>query len=105
MAAGPAQSAGPIRLAMALLTRLSSWCGFCSWAPLAGSSEMNRRERTGSPSLFQEFIMGDTSVTKVESKHSPRGEQGQKYLAAGVHVAMRLWEDEQPGEPKPVAVS
>jgi len=55
---------------------------------------MNRRERTGSPSLFQEFIMGDTSVTKVESKHSPRGEQGQKYLAAGVHVAMRLWEDE-----------
>jgi quercetin dioxygenase-like cupin family protein len=48
--------------------------------------------------------MGDTSVTKVESKHSPRGEQGQKYLAAGVHVGMRLWEDEQPGEPKPVAV-
>jgi quercetin dioxygenase-like cupin family protein len=48
--------------------------------------------------------MGDTSVTKVASKHSPRGVQGQKYLAAGVHVAMRLWEDEQPGEPKPVAV-
>jgi quercetin dioxygenase-like cupin family protein len=47
--------------------------------------------------------MGDTSVTKVESKHSPRGEQGQKYLASGTHVAMRLWEDEQPGEPKPVA--
>jgi quercetin dioxygenase-like cupin family protein len=48
--------------------------------------------------------MGDTCVAKVESKHSPRGPQGQKYLAAGVHVAMRLWEDEQPGEPKPVAV-
>ena len=48
--------------------------------------------------------MGDTSVTKVESKHSPRGAQGQKYPAAGVHLAMRLWEDEQPGEPKPVAV-
>ena len=48
--------------------------------------------------------MGDTSVTKVESKHSPRGAQGQKYLAAGVHVAMRLWEHEQPGEAKPVAV-
>jgi hypothetical protein len=48
--------------------------------------------------------MGDTSVTKVESKHSPRGAQGQKYLAAGVHVAMRHWEDEQPGEPKPLAV-
>jgi quercetin dioxygenase-like cupin family protein len=51
----------------------------------------------------EEFIMGDTSVTKVESKHSPRGEQGQKYLAAGVHVAMRLWEDEQPGEHGPAA--
>ena len=47
--------------------------------------------------------MGDTSVTKVESKHSPRGAQGQKYLAAGVHLAMRLWEDEPPGEAKPVA--
>ena len=47
--------------------------------------------------------MGDTSVTRVESTHSPRGGQGQKYLAAGVHVAMRLWEDEQPGGPKPAA--
>ncbi len=47
--------------------------------------------------------MGDTSVTKVQSEHSPHGPQGQKYLAAGVHVGMRLWEREQPGEPKPVA--
>ena len=47
--------------------------------------------------------MGDTSVTKVESKHSPRGEQGQRYLASGTHIAMRLWEDEQPGEAKPLA--
>jgi len=28
---------------------------------------------------------------------------GQKYLASGIHVAMRLWEQEQPGELKPVA--
>jgi quercetin dioxygenase-like cupin family protein len=27
---------------------------------------------------------------------------GQKYLASGVHVAMRLWENAEPGEPKPV---
>jgi quercetin dioxygenase-like cupin family protein len=27
---------------------------------------------------------------------------GQKYLASGVHLAMRLWE-EQPGEPRPAA--
>lgn len=47
--------------------------------------------------------MSDTSVIKVQSKHSPRGGMGQKYLASGVHVAMRLWEKEQPGEPKPVA--
>jgi len=46
--------------------------------------------------------MADTSVTKVQSQHSPRGDMGQKYLACGVHVAMRLWEHEQPGEPKPL---
>jgi len=28
---------------------------------------------------------------------------GQKYLASGAHIAMRLWEKEQPGEPKPLA--
>jgi quercetin dioxygenase-like cupin family protein len=45
--------------------------------------------------------MGDTTVTKVQSKHSPRGDMGQKYLAAGIHVAMRLWENEEPGDDKP----
>jgi len=44
--------------------------------------------------------MGDTSVTKVQAKHSPRGEMGQKYLAAGVHIGMRLWENEKPGDGK-----
>jgi quercetin dioxygenase-like cupin family protein len=50
-----------------------------------------------------ELTMGDTSVTKVQSKHSPQGKIGQKYLASGVHVAMRLWEWEQPSESKPLA--
>jgi quercetin dioxygenase-like cupin family protein len=45
--------------------------------------------------------MTDTSVTKVQSKHSPRGAMGQKYLAVGVHLGMRLWEQEQPAEGKP----
>ena len=45
--------------------------------------------------------MSDTSVKKVDSAHSPKGELGQKYLASGKTVSMRLWEDEQPGEPKP----
>ena len=47
--------------------------------------------------------MADTSVIKVQSKHSPKGDMGQKYLAAGVHLAMRLWENEPPGEAKPAS--
>lgn len=46
--------------------------------------------------------MGDTSVKKLDSVHSPRGSMGQKYLASGITVALRLWENEPPGEPKPV---
>jgi len=45
--------------------------------------------------------MGDTSVKKVKSEYSPKGKMGQKYLASGIHVSMRLWEKEQPGEDKP----
>jgi quercetin dioxygenase-like cupin family protein len=45
--------------------------------------------------------MGDTSVQKVKSEYSPKGKMGQKYLASGIHVSMRLWEEEQPGDAKP----
>lgn len=45
--------------------------------------------------------MSDTTITKVDSRHSPRGDMGQTYLASGKHVAMRLWKDEPPGEGKP----
>jgi quercetin dioxygenase-like cupin family protein len=48
--------------------------------------------------------MGDTSVKKVDSHHSPTGQMGQKYLAEGIRVAMRLWENEEPAEAKPVSV-
>jgi len=44
---------------------------------------------------------GDKSVMKVSSKTAPRGEMGQKYLAASVHMGMRLWENENPAEPQP----
>ncbi|MDM9383264.1 cupin domain-containing protein [Chlorogloeopsis sp. ULAP01] len=44
--------------------------------------------------------MSDTTVTKIDSAHSPKGEHGEKYLASGKSISMRLWEDEQPGEPK-----
>ncbi|MGJ3245473.1 MAG: cupin domain-containing protein [Elainellaceae cyanobacterium] len=45
--------------------------------------------------------MTDTSVKKVSSAYSPMGEMGQKYLAAGTNLSMRMWENEQPAEPKP----
>lgn len=48
--------------------------------------------------------MGDTSVKKVDSQHSPKGEMGQKYLAGGIRVSMRWWENEQPAEPLPPSV-
>ncbi|GGF20717.1 cupin domain-containing protein [Hymenobacter cavernae] len=44
--------------------------------------------------------MADTTITKVDSRYSPKGHDGEKYLASGIHVAMRLWENEQPGDPK-----
>jgi quercetin dioxygenase-like cupin family protein len=48
--------------------------------------------------------MGDSSVKKVESARSPKGESGQKYLVSGKKVSMRLWEDEPPMDDKPEAV-
>ncbi|HEY9698952.1 MAG TPA: cupin domain-containing protein [Trichocoleus sp.] len=44
--------------------------------------------------------MVDTTVKKIDAKHSPKGEMGQKYLASGKQVSMRLWENESPAEPK-----
>ncbi|MGZ8379314.1 MAG: cupin domain-containing protein [Gemmatirosa sp.] len=46
--------------------------------------------------------MGETTVTKVDSRQSPRGPMGQKYLAAGKRMGMRLWDAEAPtqGEPE-----
>jgi quercetin dioxygenase-like cupin family protein len=47
--------------------------------------------------------MTDTTVKKVQSEHSPHGELGQKHLVSGKRVSMRLWENEQPGDPKPAS--
>ena len=46
---------------------------------------------------ISEPIVADTTVKKVESGSSPRGEMGQKYLVAGKRVSMRLWVQE-PGD-------
>lgn len=45
--------------------------------------------------------MTDTTVKKIDSRHSPHGDMDQKYLASGVRVGMRLWEHEPPGDEKP----
>ena len=43
----------------------------------------------------------DTTIIKVNAQSSPKGKMGQKYLAIGKGISMRLWEDEPPGEAKP----
>ncbi len=45
--------------------------------------------------------MKDTTVKKIDSSESPTGEMGQKYLSSGKSLSMRLWEEVEPGEPKP----
>lgn len=45
--------------------------------------------------------MSDTTITKVDSEHSPHGRMGQIYLASGKALGMRLWKDEPPGDGKP----
>ena len=44
--------------------------------------------------------MGDKSITKVSSATAPRGALGQKYLASGTRVSMRLWEEVPTSNPK-----
>jgi quercetin dioxygenase-like cupin family protein len=43
------------------------------------------------------------STTNINAATAAEGTQGEKKLAAGQHVALRLWENEQPGEPKPLS--
>lgn len=38
--------------------------------------------------------MRDTTITKIDSSHAPRGEMGERYLASGTRLSMRLWEEE-----------
>lgn len=43
------------------------------------------------------------STSNVNAATASEGAQGEKQLAAGHHVALRLWEDEQPADPKPLS--
>ena len=38
----------------------------------------------------------DTTVKKVSSRTSPKGDMGQTYLTSGKRVSMRLWQNEKP---------
>ena len=42
----------------------------------------------------------DTTIKKIDSQHSPTGDMGQKYLASGVSLSMRLWQERQPDDDK-----
>jgi quercetin dioxygenase-like cupin family protein len=52
------------------------------------------RVPTARPVEVRSRAMSDTTIKKVSSSHSPRGKMGQKYLASGTTVSMRLWEVE-----------
>lgn len=45
--------------------------------------------------------MADTTIVKVSSEASPKGDMGQVYLAAGKGISMRLWRDQTSDEAKP----
>jgi quercetin dioxygenase-like cupin family protein len=42
-------------------------------------------------------------MSTTNSSSAPQGANGEKQLAAGQHVALRLWENEQPSEAKPLS--
>jgi hypothetical protein len=43
----------------------------------------------------------DTTIIKVDAAYSPKGAEGQRYLATGRTISMRLWENEPAGPEKP----
>jgi quercetin dioxygenase-like cupin family protein len=42
-------------------------------------------------------------MSTTNSSSAPQGANGEKQLAAGQNVALRLWENEQPSEAKPLS--
>jgi mannose-6-phosphate isomerase-like protein (cupin superfamily) len=51
--------------------------------------------------MHGEKSMRDTTITKIDSSFSPRGSMGQRYLASGVRVGLRLWTEERPEKESP----
>ena len=51
----------------------------------------NNTRKAYAAHFLRRTLMADKTIKKIDSSHSPHGEMGQKYLASGVSVAMRLW--------------
>lgn len=45
----------------------------------------------------------DTTITKVDARHSPTGPRGETYLASGKTLSMRLWVKEPVRDKQPAA--
>ncbi len=45
--------------------------------------------------------MADTTIVKVSSEASPKGDMGQVYLASGKGISMRLWREQMSDDAKP----
>jgi hypothetical protein len=43
----------------------------------------------------------DTSVQKVSARAAPVGAMGQRYLACGIRMGMKLWVEDEPLPAKP----
>lgn len=53
----------------------------CTYPPSKGNDSKEKVE-----------VTHDSSVVKICAKNAPHGQMGQKYLAAGIHQGMRLWD-------------
>ena len=60
-------------------------------------------EESNQTTVEEESVSEEHNVDKVSNEQSSQGRMGQRYLASGEAVSMRMWENEQPGEPKPEA--
>lgn len=61
---------------------------------------MKKESKVTKEAAPQDRSSRDTSITKVNAQYSPRGKRGQKYLASGTKLSMRLWEEEPPNKAK-----
>jgi mannose-6-phosphate isomerase-like protein (cupin superfamily) len=64
--------------------------------------DVSARRSNGNTDSEAQAMAHDTSVQKVSSQTAPLGAMGQKYLACGIRMGMRLWVENEPFADKPV---